>query len=105
MKKTKNYKPSELSADVFDYMFTEWLVRRGLFSAYKTNCERFSLNHRPFHDNLRLKIRSLCHSSAFGIENVISSSFPFTMTAEGYDYWAEQSAVWRRFCSDFKSKF
>lgn len=105
MKKTKSYRPSELSVDVIDYMFTEWLVRRGLFSAYKANYEKFTTNHRSFRDNLRFKIRSLCRSSVLGVENIISTSFPFTMTSEGYDFWAEQSAIWRRFCSDFNSKF
>lgn len=103
MKKTEKSRLSELSVDVVEYMFTEWLVRRGLFSVYKANYEKFYPNHRSFRDNLRVKFRSLCRSSIFGVENAISTSFPFAMTPEGYNFWIEQSDRWRRFCRDFKS--
>lgn len=105
MRKIKKSRLSELSVDVVEYMFTEWLVRRGLFSVYKANYEKFYPNHQSFRDNLRVKIRSLRRSSFFGIENIISTSFPFAMTPEGYNFWVDQSNLWRCFCSDFKSKF
>lgn len=105
MKKTKKSRLSELPVDVIEYMFTEWLVRRGLFSSYKANYEKFCSNHRSFRDNLHFKVRYLCGPSVFGIETIISTSFPYAMTPEGYNFWADQSDLWRRFCSDFKFKF
>jgi len=105
MKAAKKSKLSDLSVDVIEYMFTEWLVRRGLFSAFKANYEKFYPNHRSFRDNLRVKIRDLRRSSLLGVENIISTSFPFAMTLEGYNFWLDQSNLWRCFCSDFKSKF
>lgn len=103
MKANKKSRLSDLSVDVIEYMFTEWLVRRNLFSAYKANYEAFHPNHRSFRDNLRAKIRSMCHSRVLAIEVIISTSFPFAMTPEGYDFWVEQSNLWRRFCDKFKS--
>ena len=105
MKANKKSRLSDLSIDVVEYMFTEWLVRQGLFSAYKGNFERFLSNHRSFRDNLRVKLRSLCRSSVLDVEDVISTSFPFVMTQEGFDFWAAQSEAWQRFCSGFKSIF
>jgi len=105
MKTSKKRSFSDLTIDVVEYMFTEWLVRQGLFSMYKANYEKFYPNHRSFRDNLRVKIRNLSRSSLLGIENLISTSFPFTMTSEGYNFWLEQSNLWRQFCKKFKSIF
>lgn len=93
----------DLMVDAIDYTFTEWLVRQGLFCAYKANCERSLPGHVSFRDSLRAKIRRLCHSSVLGIESIISTSFPFVLTPEGYDFWKDQSNLWQRFCSKFKS--
>jgi len=103
MKADKKSRISDLSVDVAEYMFIEWLVRQGLFSVYKANYENFYPNHRPFRDNLRTKLRRLCRSSLLGVENIISTSFPFAMTPEGYNFWVDQSNLWRRFCDKFKS--
>lgn len=105
MKANKKSRLSDLSVDVVEYMFTEWLVRQGLFSVYKANFENFYPNHRPFRDNLRTKLRHMCRSSIPCVESIISISFPFAMTPEGYNFWVDQSNLWRRFCSDFQSKF
>ena len=103
MKANKKSRLSDLSVDVAEYMFTEWLVRQNLFSAYKANYEAFRPNHRSFRDNLRAKLRSICRSRAFGVEEIISISFPYAMTPEGYNFWVDQSNLWRRFCGKFKS--
>lgn len=105
MKANKNSRCSDLSVDVIEYMFTEWLVRQNLFSVYKANYEAFNPNHRSFSDNLRNKIRLLCRSSALGLESIISTSFPYAMTSQGYNFWVDKSNIWRRFCSKFKSNF
>lgn len=102
MKANKNFRDLDLFVDVLERMFTDWLVRRGLFSAYKENYEKFCPNHRPFRDNLRIKLRSLCRSSVLNVDDIISISFPYSMTSEGYDFWVTQSNFWRRFCSKFK---
>ena len=103
MKANKKSRLSDLSVDVVEYMFTEWLVRQGLFSAYKANYEGFHPNHRSFRDNLRTRLRYLCKSSVLGVESIISTSFPYAMTPEGYNFWVTQSNLWRHFCGKFKS--
>lgn len=103
MKANKKSRISDLSVDVIEYMFTEWLVRQNLFFVYKANYEAFHPNHRSFRDNLRARLRGICRSRVFGIENIISTSFPFAMTSEGCDFWVDQSNLWRRFCGKFKS--
>lgn len=105
MKTSKKSKISDLSVDVVEYMFVEWLVRQGLLSAYKANCEKFHPNYRSFRDNLRARLRYLRRSSYPSIESLILTSFPFSMTPEGYNFWSQQSTLWRRFCSSFKSTF
>jgi len=103
MKAIKTSKRSDLPVDVLEYMFTEWLVRRGLFSAYKENFQRLCPNHRSFRDNLRAKLLALYRSPHLGVENIISTSFLYTMTSEGYDFWTAKSNLWRCFCRKFKS--
>ena len=103
MKKAKKSSLLELSVDVVEYMFIEWLVRRGLFSAYKANYEHFRTSHRTFREDLRAQIRSARRCPGLAFEDLIAISFPFPMTSEGYSFWVSQSTLWRRFCSDFKS--
>jgi len=103
MKANKKSRLLDLSVDVAEYMFTEWLVRQGLFSVYKANYEAFHPNHRSFRDNLRAKLRDVCRLRVPTVEVIISISFPFAMTPEGYDFWVAQSNLWRSFCGKFKS--
>lgn len=103
MKANRKSRLSDLSVDVAEYMFIEWLVRQGVFSAYKANYERFRTCHRTFREDLRIRIRSVCRFPRFVLEDLIATSFPFAMTPEGYNFWSDQSIRWRRFCSDFRS--
>lgn len=105
MKANKKSRRADLSVDVIEYMFIEWLVRQGVFSAFKANYEGFSTNHRSFRDNLRDRLRFLCRSSVTGPCSLITTAFPFAMTREGYEFWVDKSNRWRQFCSDFKSTF
>lgn len=102
MKANKKSRISDLSVDILEYMFVEWLVRQGVFSAYKANCEKFCTLHRTFRDDLRSHIRSMRRSSRFTLADLIAVSFPFALTPEGYNFWADQSTLWHRFCSNFK---
>lgn len=103
MKANKKSRNSDLYVDVVEYLFTEWLVRQNLYSAYKANYEKFHPNHRSFSDNLRAKIRDICRSRVPTVEVIIATSFPFIMTPEGYDFWVDKQNLWRRFCGKFKS--
>lgn len=105
MKKVrKSSRSSELLIDVLEYAFTEWLVRRGIFTAFKANYDRDSLPYRTFRDRLRSHIRHSLHDFGFGPSHLITSSFLFYDTPEGAEFWNKQSAAWERFCDEFQVK-
>lgn len=105
MKKgSKKFKPGDLIVDVLDYAFTEWLVRQGIFVAFKTNYDVVVSPYGGFRDRLRDHIRrSLC-SPTLDPTSLISSSFLFAMTPEGYDFWSKYSDAWKSFYLRFQSK-
>lgn len=105
MKVNKNSRLSALPVDVAEYMFVEWLVRQGLYSAYRRNCEKFCTSNRTFREDLHVRIRRMYRVARFSLSDIIAISFPFAMTSEGYDFWLTQSVLWRRFCNSFKSTF
>lgn len=94
----------DLQVDVLEYAFTEWLVRRGIFSAFKSNYEHAFSPYKSFRSRLRGQIRrSLC-GSGYGPKHLITSSFLFASSPEGVKFWGEQSVAWERFCAKFQVK-
>lgn len=105
MKKIRVSKISELRTDVVDYMFVEWLRRRGVYSAFRLNSGFDEKCDDAFRTVLRNRIQGALHSSYVGIGDLISMSFMFTHTSEGLDFWFKLSFDWRRFCTDFQNYF
>jgi len=97
MKKNKNSKVDNLVLDVIEYAFVEWLVRRGIFSAYRTNYDRIPTAGKTFRDCLRDHIRYVYRTPSLGPESLISSAFLFPSTPEGYEFWIKQSDAWKCF--------
>jgi len=94
---SKKSRINDLMIDVVEYAFTEWLVRQGVFTSFKTNYECIVSPYRSFRERLRAHIRrSLC-SPGFDPGNLISSAFLFTATPEGAEFWQKQSDAWQRF--------
>lgn len=105
MKKSiKNVRTNELLIDVVEYAFIEWLVRQGILSAFKANYERSFAPYRSFRDRLRSHVRHSLRRSGYGPSHLITSSFLFSSTPEGVDFWNNQSAAWERFCAEFQVK-
>jgi len=104
MKKHKSLKADELFVDVLDYAFTEWLVRRELFVAFRSNFARTFVSMGSFRDRLRDHIRYSLLDPQLGPTSLISSAFPFVSTPEGYEFWLKQSLAWRRFYDKFQKK-
>ena len=100
----KSVRTNELLVDILDYAFTEWLVRRGIFSAFKANFERNFNSFKSFHDCLRSRIRYSLLAFDRGPRHLIVSSFLFALTPEGDKFWRKQSAAWERFCIEFQAK-
>lgn len=105
MKKAKDSGISRFSTDVVEYMFIEWLCRRGVFSAFRSNYDSSKDADMSFRDALRRHILCAVHSSYFCIGDLVSSSFIFAGTPEGRDFWTGISSDWRRFCIDFQNIF
>lgn len=100
----KDAKTNELLVDIVEYAFTEWLVRRGIFSAFKANYKCNFYPFRSFRDRLRSQVRYSLHDSELSPSHLISSSFLFILTPEGAEFWKKQSAAWERFCAEFQVK-
>ena len=97
MKDNKSPKVDKLLVDVVEYAFTEWLVRRKVYLAFRSNYDRLSTPTGSFRDCLREHIRYLFSNSKFGPASLVSSAFLFTSTPEGYKFWLKHSEAWSRF--------
>lgn len=95
---------NDLLIDVIEYTFTEWLVRRGIFVAFKSNYEHAFSPYTSFRDRLRGHIRRSLFGPGYGPGHLITSSFLFASTPEGVKFWGKQSAAWERFCAKLQVK-
>lgn len=106
MKKVnKKNRIDDLAVDVIDYAFTEWLVRRGVFAAFKANYEANNPSREGFHSALRFHIRAILICPGLDLKHLISSAFPFISTPEGVDFWNNQSVDWKIFCMKLQTNF
>jgi len=105
MKKIRTSTISELSTDAVEYLFVEWLRRRGVFSAFRANCGFDAKHNKSFRTVLRYRIQNVLRSSQASIGDFISVSFVFAHTPEGLAFWFDLSFAWRRFCADFQKNF
>lgn len=97
MRGIKKPEIDKLLLDVIEYAFVEWLVRRGIFTAFRANYDRIPTSRKTFRDCLRDQIRYAYRNPSLGPEALISSAFLFTSTPEGYEFWIDHSDAWRRF--------
>ena len=103
MKKvSKKLRTDDLLIDFVEYMFTEWLVRRGVFTAFKSNYEcAFSLR-TGFRERLRCQIRRALFGPGYGVSHLISSSFLFTSTPKVLNFGASSLPPGSVFAINFK---
>ena len=97
MKKLEKSVNDKLLLDVMEYAFVEWLVRRGIFAAFRANYDHVSTTRNTFRDYLRAHIRHVYSRPSLGPEALISSAFLFASTPEGDEFWVKQSDAWIRF--------
>lgn len=106
MKKTiRKFSINDLMVDVVTYAFTGWLVRKGLFDAFKVNLESTFSLRGVFRDLLRAHIRHCLRRSTLNLSNLVDAAFLFDSTPEGFTFWGEASADWKRFCDKFQANF
>lgn len=103
-KSSKSIKTDVLLINVVEFAFIEWLVRRGVFSAFKANYERDLLHYKSFRERLHAHVRRSLSGVGFGPSYLISSAFLFASTPEGVEFWSNQSAAWERFCDELQAK-
>lgn len=103
-KKSKNFRANSLLVDVLEYAFTEWLVRQGIFVAFKTNYKASVLPRGSFRNALRAHIRRSLRGPRLAPTQLISTAFLFASTPEGYDFWRKYSVAWERFYFKFQPK-
>lgn len=101
-KSNKQSRIDDLLIDVVEYAFTEWLVRQGIFTAFKTNYESANELRGGFRSQFRLHIQVALTFPELGLGRLVSSAFPFIATREGADFWKKQSDAWKRFCTKFR---
>lgn len=97
MKKFKQPVIDELVLDVMEYAFVEWLIRRGIFAAFRANCDRIYPTKETFRECLRGHIRHVYRTPSLGPEALISAAFLFPSTPEGCEFWVAHSDAWQRF--------
>ena len=100
----KKPKISDLTIDTIEYVFTKWLIRRGLFAAFKANYNACCSSPGSFRDRLRFHIRACFCNCSFGPSELISSAFLYASTPEGVNFWLMQSAVWKKFYASLKKE-
>lgn len=100
MKKFKQPVDDKLRLDVIEYAFVSWLIRRGIFTAFKTNYDHTPTTLKAFRDCLRDHIRYVYRTPKLGPGALISSAFLFTSAPEGYEFWIKHSDAWKRFYHD-----
>ena len=106
MKKVnKKSRINNLTLDVVEYAFREWLVRQEVFAAFKANYDFVNPECKSFRDELRLHIRSILESPSLDLSSLISTAFAFHLAPEGADFWKKQSEAWRRFCLNLRIQF
>lgn len=105
MKKVKKTpRVDDLMVDTLEYVFVKWLVRRGVYSAFKAN---FIVSHSPvrnFRRCFRGYIRRSFISPHYDQRNLVSAAFVFLFTPEGGVFWLRESDAWERFYSKFQTK-
>jgi len=104
MKRAKFSKTDKLFADATEYLFIEWLVRRGIFSAFKANYRHRVRDGESFRDALRRRILRIICSDKCELKNFIDGAFIFSSTPEGLTFWCDQAVAWSRFCEDFQNR-
>lgn len=96
-----NFESRVLTVDVCDYLFVEWLVRRGLYSKFVANLSPARYNVESPRDAVRKIVAELIFSPHFSLSDAVSSSFPFRLTPEGPDFWLDVSKEWTNYLESF----
>jgi len=92
-----NFDSNLLIFNVFDYMFVEWLSRRGLYSKFVANLPAVKDNSLPHRTAVCGLIAYVLDTPYLTLSNAVFSAFPFDSTPEGSTFWLNVSREWEQF--------
>ena len=95
--KKRNFDSNALTVDIFDYVFVEWLSRRGLYSRFTANLPSDEDGLMASRAAIRGLIVYLLDSPHLTLSDVILSAFNFESTPEGFTFWFNVSREWKNF--------
>ena len=101
MKKQTSKSLDELAVDVLDYMFVEWLVRCSLYSEFTSNLACCCNDCCAPRLIIRDRIRHVLTSPDLTPSDLISISFYFGCTPEGFRFWSRASCEWASYLESF----
>lgn len=102
MKTAKTPRLVDLRVDVVEFLLTEWLRRQGLLAAFKSNCNLAESSQASFKTVLRRRIQKALLSTNFSAEDLVSISFVFSKTPEGFNFWSDVASAWRCYFLNFR---
>lgn len=105
MEKAKIRRFNKLQLDIVEYMFVEWLCRRDVYSAFRANCKSIRPSETSFRSALRDHIRDVLSTPDLDVGDLVSISFSFAKSPEGFAFWVDVSSAWRLFCTNFRNLF
>lgn len=94
-----------LPCDVVEYLFTEWLVRRRVYSKYVSNLRVDPSNDDAVREAIRSIIKRHLGPNGLGVPELIADSFIFARTPEGLSFWTRKSIEWALFVAFFVKSF
>ena len=101
MKKKTSMPLDKLSVDIIDYMFVEWLIRNSFYSKYIANLVRYYPDPVEPRSIIRDLISGISRSHFFLASDLITTSFLFEKTPEGYLFWTRASSKWSSYLESF----
>ena len=94
-----------LYLDAADYIFVEWLVRRGYYSRFRDNFIRDNSDFDSAREGIRVCLSRLLRSRTSSFRDAVSSSFLFLRSPEGVDFWRSVDQEWRAFVRHLNFNF
>lgn len=99
--KKRAFDPGILTVDVCDFMFVEWLSRRDLYSRFAANLSAVRHNLRSPRAAIHEVVADLMVNPQLSLADIVSSSFIFQSTPEGFAFWCKVSRDWKSFLESF----
>ena len=95
--KKRNFDSNSLVINIFDYVFVEWLCRRGLYSKFVANLSSFKGNSLAPRTAVRELIVQVLDTPYLSLTDAVLSAFSFESTPEGSTFWLNVSREWENF--------